>query len=202
MNGESIPQKEQIPPIHIERATGDDALGLREVQRDTWLHTYANESTGITPDDITWYFDSFKKAFSEIALKRTATELQEQKPNEAAFVAKDNERIVGYVWAMTYPTHNELGALYVLPSHHGQRVGFDLWNQARSFFDPALPTMVTVNKDNAPAITFYGRLGFKPTDEEVSSGLVFPSGATFQEIKMVRPPEEIKREELPTPPTP
>lgn len=202
MNGEGIPSKEQIPPVRIEQATGDDALGLREVQRDTWLHTYVNESTGITPDDITWYFDSFKKAFSENSLRRTAVELQEQKPNEAAFVAKDRESVVGYVWAMTYPTHNELGALYVLPSYHGQRVGFGLWSQARSFFDPALPTVVTVNKDNVTAIAFYGQLGFKPTDEEIASGLVFPSGATFQEIKMVRPPEEIKKEDYQTPPIP
>jgi len=192
MNGEGAPVKEQIP-IQIERATGEDARGLREVQRDTWLDTYANEQTGITPDDIKWYFDSFKKSFSEDSLKRTTVELQEQKPDEAAFVAKENGKVIGYAWAMTRPGTNELGALYVLPSYHGQHVGSDLWNQARSTFDPTLPTIVIVNRDNATAIAFYERLGFKSTEEEISSGLTFPSGATFDEIKMVRPPEVEKK---------
>ena len=186
---EGIPLQELIPSIKIERATGDDALGLREVQRNTWLQTYANERSGITTDDIGWYFNTFKKSFSEGALQKTAAELQEQKPNEAAFVAKDNGRIIGFEWAMKYPTHNELGALYVLPSHQGQSVGFGLWNQARSFFDPTLPTRITVNKDNENAISFYERLGFKQTDKEIPSELTFPSGATFSEIEMIRPPE-------------
>ncbi|MFA6502645.1 MAG: GNAT family N-acetyltransferase [Candidatus Paceibacterota bacterium] len=186
---EGTPAEEHVPRIRIERATGADAMGLREVQRETWLNTYVNERSGITPNDIGWYFDSFKKAFSAESLKRTAAELQEQKSGEAAFVAKEHGEIIGYAWAMTSPIQNELGALYVLPSYQGRHVGTDLWNQARSIFNPALSTVLTVNRDNAPAIAFYERLGFKPTDEEVASGLTFPSGAIFREMRMVRPPE-------------
>ena len=186
---EGVQSQEPVPHVKIERAMGDDAIGLREVQRDTWLQTYANERSGITPDDIGWYFNTFKKSFSEAALQKTALELQEQKPNEAAFVAKDNGKIIGFEWAMKYPTRNELGALYVLPSHQGQSVGSGLWNQARSFFDPALPTRVTVNAHNADAIGFYEHLAFKQTEKELPSELTFPSGATFSEIEMIRPPE-------------
>ena len=192
MRNEGPPTKEESMQVIIERAIGEDALGLRQVQRETWLQTYANEQTGITPDDIAWYFDSFRKSLSENSLKRTSRELQEQKLGEVAFVAKLNGKVIGFAWAMTSPKYNELGSLYVLPSHHGQHVGYDLWEQVRSTFDSALPTIVTVNRDNATAIAFYERLGFKPTDEEVTSDLVFPSGAVFQEIKMVRPPEREK----------
>ncbi len=186
---EGVPHKEPIPPIEIGRATGNDARGLREVQRDTWLNTYVNERSGIIRDDIEWYFNSFKKSFSEDTLKKTALQLQEQKPGEAAFVAKENGKVIGYEWAMKYPTYNELGALYVLPTYHGRSIGSGLWNQARSFFDPTLPTRVTVNKDNINAISFYEHLGFRPTEKELPSELTFPSGATLLEMEMMRPPE-------------
>ena len=196
MKNEGLPTSEGVLPIVFEPATETDAYGLRAVQRDTWLHTYANEDTGITPDDIEWYFNSFKKAFTRESLEKTARDLQEDNPGNRAFVAKENGDVIGYIWAIKDESHNEIGALYVLPSHQGKGVGRGLWNQAHIFFDPRLPTAVTVEARNANAIAFYERLGFGPTHENLPEKLKFPSGAAFSEMRMVRP-AEISGEEVP-----
>ena len=50
-----------VKEIIIKEAEPKDARGIREVEYATWMDTYPSEESGITPKDIDWYFNDFKK---------------------------------------------------------------------------------------------------------------------------------------------
>jgi ribosomal protein S18 acetylase RimI-like enzyme len=90
--------------------------------------------------------------------------------------------------------HNELGAIYVLPEYHGFGIGKKLWEQGQTYFDQEKPTIVRLEENNESAKAFYTTLGFQDTDKRFPSGLIFPSGATFNEAEMEIKPVVEKHE--------
>ena len=188
-----FPNIEKEPEIKIMKASPADARGLREVQHQTWLATYANEKTKVTPEDIDWYFNNFKKVYSERSLEKTAQDLETQ-DGGVALVAKEGEKIVGYAWFLCGEDYNELGAIYILPEYHGRGIGKKLWEQGQIYFDQKKPTVVRLEENNESAKAFYANLGFQDAGKRFPSGLTFPSGATFNEAEMEMRPVVEKHE--------
>ena len=186
-NPASVIERKEAPVVVVSVATPEDAQAIRDVQYRTWLATYPENGSGITVADINWYFNDFRKTFSEEMLKKLAHELGSLPDSDRAIVAKDEQgKIVGYAWLTKHDNQNELGAIYIDPSFQGGGVGKRLWAEAEKFFDAAKETMLTVQEKNERAIGFYKKLGFEDTGKRLET-LTFPSGATFKEIKMVRP---------------
>jgi ribosomal protein S18 acetylase RimI-like enzyme len=185
MEGEQ--KLEQQPELIITDASPDDALAYRELERNVWRQVYVNERTGITDKDIDWYFDEFKHAFKPEMLEKFQEELGGLDATQKAIVVKDGDNVIGTAWLMRGEDHNELGSIYLDPSVQGRGIGKRVWESALQYFDPTKPTIVTVNKQNESAIGYYQSLGFVE-ESELKSELQFPSGAEYQEIRMVRPP--------------
>ncbi len=188
-NSRHSPEAQQrlkdAPKIEISPATPEDVLGIRELEYETWKATYPSDESGITQDDVDWYFDIFKKSFSAKNIEKTALEIKEL-PDEQCVVVVKNEtgKIIGFAWLEKKDDNNELGAIYVHPEYQGMNLGREIWDKAESFFDTHNNTLLTVEENNLRAIKFYEKLGFRDTGKRVTS-LVFPSGAKFNEIEMV-----------------
>jgi ribosomal protein S18 acetylase RimI-like enzyme len=183
---------EALPTISLERepsyfitpACPEDALGIRSVEKKAWLATYTENSSGITQDDIAWYFKKYKPVSPE-GLEKLRTSLEQK--NDGVFVAKDESgTVVGFVWCLKNQNGNELGAIYISPSIQGNGLGKKLFEEAKNFFDPTKEIRVTVESHNTKAMGFYKRLGFRETGKLLDSGLHFPSGATFIQREMLR----------------
>ncbi|TSC60518.1 MAG: Acetyltransferase, GNAT [Parcubacteria group bacterium LiPW_15] len=174
--------------ISISDALPKDAAGLRSVEYETWLDTYADKGTGITREDIQWYFNDFKKSFSDRAIVGTAEELRAMPENEKALVIKDGDAVVGYAWCVKHSESNELGAIYVLPTYQGLGLARKMWGKISEYFGTGKDIFLTVQAANKKAIDFYKSLGFVEAGS-IPSQLTFPSGVKFEEIKMILPAE-------------
>ncbi len=182
MESFELPKNQEEVPV--TEPSPEDAHSIREVEYKTWKETYPSEESGITEEDIDWYFNDYKKSFSEKSIEKTEKELESLPENQHVLIAKDEEgNTVGYAWLMENDDNNEVGALYVLPEYQGKRVGSRLLEEAEKFFNKNKDTILTVAEHNKNAISFYEHKGFVDTGERRSL-LTFPSGAEFKEIVM------------------
>lgn len=74
-------------------------------------------------------------------------------PNGDVWIAAVDGRLVGF----TILHGSEVGALFVNPRYHGNRIGFGLMNKALELHDKL---QVEVFKDNSIGYKFYSRYGF------------------------------------------
>ena len=85
---------------------------------------------------------------------------------ENIIVAKDGERVIGFVGCGAYrdetlPGHGEIFAIYVLKECQGQKAGYELMNAALERLSEYQKVAVWVLKGNDRAIRFYKRYGFR-----------------------------------------
>lgn len=92
-------------------------------------------------------------------------------------VAKDNDRVIGFVRYGVYredtlPEYGEVYAIYVLRDYHDKKVGYALMNAAFEKLAEYKKIAVWVLKDNDRAIKFYERYGFRfdGTEKEIELG--------------------------------
>ena len=86
-------------------------------------------------------------------------------------VAKDGERVIGFVGAGTYRDRSvsdtgEIFALYVLKEYYGTGVGKILTDAAIATFSDYPTVILWVLKGNGRAIRFYEKCGFRADGEE------------------------------------
>lgn len=85
-------------------------------------------------------------------------------------IAKDGERVLGFVGyddgGEDAPDTGEIFALYVLPEYWGTGVGQRLFNAGTERLKAYRKLALWVLKDNARAIRFYEKNGFRKTGEE------------------------------------
>lgn len=74
-------------------------------------------------------------------------------PNTKTWVFQENEQVVGFISMMD----NEVGAIFVYPTFHGKKIGFQLMNHVATKFDTL---EVEVFERNKVGRTFYDRYGF------------------------------------------
>ncbi len=179
---------EVLMSISIVLASPKDARGIQEVFYDTWLATYPNEELMIRVGDIK---DFLKNHLSTESLERRRQQISvNPSPHGRIFlVAKDEERVVGVCNVVTYPTHNQIHSLYVLPEYQRMRIGSDLCYKAFGYFNSLFPTTLWVASYNSKAIRFYESLGFRDTGERKEDETIrFRNGIRMPEMEMVREP--------------
>ena len=103
---------------------------------------------------------------------------------EGLIVAKDGERVVGFVGygdrGPEDPDTGEIFALYVLSEYHGTGVGKRLMDAGLKQLEHYPRKCLWVLKDNARAIRFYEKCGFRPDGQET-----FNSGIQATEVRMI-----------------
>jgi ribosomal protein S18 acetylase RimI-like enzyme len=168
--------------VKIVKAEIEDAEGIQEVQYKTWLATYPNEELGITIEDIE---DRFKDRLLGKLKKRREEILHPI--SGVMFVAKENNKVVGFCKTGEIENKNELQAIYVLTEYQGRGIGKMLWDEAKNYLDINRDTVVHVATYNENAIYFYQRLGFKDTGKRWSDEKfkMKRSGTAIPEMEMI-----------------
>ena len=107
------------------------------------------------------------------------------------FVAKDGERVVGFVdygayWDEDLPREGlmdagEVYAIYILKAYYGQGVGYALLREALKALSSYQQVAVWVLEGNARAIRFYTRCGFRFDGKKQALAL----GTPVTEVRMI-----------------
>lgn len=170
--------------VQISSANLHDVYGIREVQKETWLATYPNESLGITRELIMQKFalDDTPAGQRQMAERRRRL----NDPQQLFLVAKDQDQVVGFCWAGRTDSEHRIHAIYLLPNYQGQGIGKQLMAQAQQWLGSHHDIVVNVAAYNQPAIGFYERCGFVKTGRLVKDGAAqLAPGVVIPEIEMV-----------------
>lgn len=164
--------------VEISNASSGDESEIIQLLKETWLATYPNEEHSITREDI------FKKDWgSKERLEKWKKIVSENGKNGIFnFVAKEENKVVGFCQVVKGKDCNELKIIYVLPKHQGKGIGKMLANKAMSLLDFSKDTIVEVVGYNKGAIGFYEGLGF--VEFEKGKGHEVPNGKTMSTIRM------------------
>lgn len=102
-------------------------------------------------------------------------------------MTREQQKIVGFLYAKKNENENAIQAIYVLPDVQGMGVGKKLIGVALEWLGQNKPVSLSVVKYNTQAISFYKKLGFEE-DGNVppSPASKLPSGKEMPEIKMIR----------------
>ena len=139
--------------------TGDEIRGKAYVHWKSWQESYC----GIVDDG---YLDRMTVSRCE--------EMASRYP-ENTLVAKDGERVVGFACAGAVNGEIDAGevyALYVLEEYQHQGIGYALMREALSLLKGCRVVYLWALKENAKALRFYERVGFRldGTEKEIVLG--------------------------------
>ena len=124
------------------------------------------------------HFQSWQEAYSGIVKQayldeRTIEKCEEMTLNtmDTTIIAKDGERVIGFVQYGTYNYDDledagEIIALYVLADYYGKGIGYRLMQEAMQYLSDYPQIALFVIKDNQRAIDFYTRYGFRFDGQE------------------------------------
>lgn len=171
----------------IEEATPDDAAGVFDVQRKTWIDTYPSEAEGITEEDVRARVEGANGELIPVKAERWRNTIASGE--RKVYAAKVDGKVVGFV----SPNFNEddqqyrIGALYVLPETQGMGVGHALITKAIEYIGSDKDIYLHVVSYNQNAINFYEKHGFVKTGNEVTGSVAaLPSGKHLPELEMMR----------------
>ena len=138
-----------IKPMETE----DEIRGKAFVHWKSWQESYR----GIVDDG---YLDRMTLAQTEEKAFRWRDNI---------LVAKDGDRVVGFIGYG--PAHGEEGAgeifaLYVLEAYQKRGIGYALMQEALSRLERCRVVVLWAFKENAKALRFYERVGFRPDGME------------------------------------
>lgn len=166
--------------IVISQAIPEDAIGIRKVQKETWLCTYPNEKLGITKADIEEKLDEMQEG----GVERMVYYINHK--DSKTYVAKDGDQIVAYVSAYRTESKNKLAALYVLSTYHGMGIGRSLMEKALNFLGDDKEIILEVFSYNTKAIEFYKKFGFEENGSTNTKYSNLSDGRKLPEIEMIR----------------
>lgn len=176
------------PPYDVVAASLEDAEGIFNVQRVTWIDTYPNEAAGIMSDAVRTRIEGEHGELIQPKIERWRKTIEEG--SRDVFVAKSSGTVLGFV-APHYDQENDqyrLGALYVLPETQGSGIGSALIQRALDHIGEDKDVYLHVVTYNQNAIQFYENKGFVKTGQDVTGSVApLPGGMHLPEIEMVRP---------------
>ena len=179
---EKPPTQEKV--YTVNEAQPEDAAGIARVRKETWLATYPNVELGVNVEDIL-----SKDLESEQEILNWKKAIENPASARKAFVAKDDETVIGYSQGKKGESHNECWGLYVLPAYHGKGIGRELMQKVIDWLGDEKPLELNVATISTSAIELYKSFGFEEVDEPASSPQ-FASGAILPSIKIIRPAKD------------
>lgn len=146
---------------NIRIARPEDTRAMVEVNDQSWLETYVDETLGITKEMI------LQKTQPDVRNERVSNCQRQLKNKESsAWVAEVDGKIVGYIWPRMKEGKHRLGALYILKAHTGKGLGSKLLKKALDLYkghDIYLECAI----HNTNAEQFYKKHGFEYTGDPI-----------------------------------
>ncbi|MDD2786225.1 MAG: GNAT family N-acetyltransferase [Patescibacteria group bacterium] len=142
--------------MQIRPATIEDAEGIYNVNRITWLDTYPNEEYDIRREDIVKKFSD-----TESLIDKTRQRIEEYGADSQGWVAESDGKIIGFSIVRKKDGHDTIGAIYVLPEYQGKGIGTMLLQKILEFRKDSKELWLDVASYNTSAINFYKKAGFQ-----------------------------------------
>ncbi len=162
---------ESEPDFEITNARPGDGTEIGEIQKRCWLEFYPDPSVGLTVEDI-----ETKKYGTPEQIGKWEKTIEAQGDRKQIFVAREDEKIVGYSVATKNADQHEVAAIYVQPEFHGKGVSQALMRANLDWLGSERAIDVWVLTHNAQAIRFYRKSGFEESGEastyEINSKLI------------------------------
>lgn len=176
-------ENKEMYSIQIETAKPEDALGIAQIQEETWLATYPNEEFGVTEEDI-----RSKKFLSEEKVQRWVESIEKQNLGDnRTLVAKEGDKILGFCVVFKDKEFNVVSALYISPNRQGEGLGKRLLEEGLNWLGDEKDIILDVASYNTQAIEFYKRMGFEIwKEEDPPLATKLPSGGTIPGIEMIK----------------
>lgn len=173
-------------PFTVDLAKPEDAEGVFNVQKLTWLATYPNTDADITEDDIRIQVEGEHGELIPQKIERWRSGIEATGNERATFVVRDNGKVVGFVAPAIRDGQRRIGAIYVLPETQGRGVGAKLLEKAIAWHGRSEDIFLHVARYNQNAIDFYKKNGFEETGTKIKDEVAqLSTGKEIPEIEMV-----------------
>ncbi len=166
--------------ITISKPKPEDAEGILDVIRSSWYATYINSNIGITKEDVD---GNFTPEIVEGQLNSLRRGAEKQHEDNVLRIAKDGEKIVGYIRLKIFPEHIEWISFYVHADYFGKGVGTLLWHEAQEVLPQKNITVEVATYTQA--IHFYKKIGFVDTGERSQKNIMPVSKTPMPLMKMI-----------------
>jgi ribosomal protein S18 acetylase RimI-like enzyme len=170
----------------IEPAMPADAGELMRIKRAAWIMAYPNTAHKVTIKDI-------EKKFTEQDVLEGTKNWQEGIASEPhggkrqTFVARINNKAVGFSSPCFEDGQWRIGQLYVKPEFQARGIGSKLLQTALDWLGPQKDVYLHVVSYNEPAIGLYKKFGFVKTGKEFPEDYDIKKGIKLlPEIEMQR----------------
>lgn len=181
-----ITQEFDNQQFSVELAKPEDAEGVFNVQKLTWLATYPNAEAGITEEDIRVRVEGQHGELIPQKIERWQNGIEATGSERATFVVRDNDKVVGFVAPAIRDGQRRVGAIYVLPETQGKGIGSKLLQKAIEWHGRDEDIFLHVATYNTNVIDFYKRNGFEETGREIKDEVAqLGNGKEIPEIEMV-----------------
>lgn len=152
--------------MNIRNAKSSDAKAILTITENSWLEQYANQETGLTPEDILGLHLT-----SDDAVNHQAKLLDTPSPRRYIVVAEDNSEVIGYILLVKREKIGwYLKSIYVQKGFRSIGVGSKLMKAASEHLRSTAPdskrVTLDVVKTNSRAIKFYNQLGWSKTGKD------------------------------------
>lgn len=170
----------------ISSARPEDAEGIYQVQRQTWIDTYPNDQAGISEQDIRDRIEGANGEKVVNKIDRWRKRIESTGEKGGIFIAKQDDKVIGFVAPGIIEGQRRIGALYVLPEAQGQGLGRSLLNKAIDWHGRDEDIYLHVASYNDNAIGFYEKNGFEKTGRVIEDIDAHENNAKeIPEIEMV-----------------
>ncbi len=166
--------------MNVRVTTINDAEGVLNVQKKTWLKTYPCKEHNITKEDITARF-----ANKEERIARIKNKVKKYDKDSCGWVVELNKDIVAFSAVQREMGESTIKAIYVLPEYQGKGFGKRLMQQIFDFFKESKEIYLEVASYNKDAIAFYKKHNFDIIPDFEGKHEVF-DGKFIPTIKMRR----------------
>ena len=164
--------------IQIVDATFQDAHDIGQIQSETWMCAYPNPDFGISKEDVKGKVDEWEEQGDQRVIDHM------QKPGAKSWVAKQGDKVIGFIAVLKKDDENSVNALHVLPEYQGQGVGTRLLETALDWLGSSKRISLDVVLYNEKAKSLYKKFGF--TQQKETDGIPLNNKKTIPKILMVR----------------
>jgi RimJ/RimL family protein N-acetyltransferase len=172
--------------VTIGPAIKEDASGIFNVRLLTWLATYPNNDFGITQKDIHLRLEGQNGELIASNINRWQDTIVNPGDTRRVYVARENNRVVGFTVPTVKQGQRRIGALYILPEAQGKGYGTKLLNLSVSWHGRTEDIYLHAVSYNQKAIQFYKKYGFKITETVIEDEVVrFENGQEIPQLEMV-----------------